>query len=298
MFRKIMVGYVAGERGADALALARVLASAESVRDVLIVEAQPVSGKRHEGEPGEARARLTTQDWPPGVKVGVKPEHGESTAQTLAAVADREAADLVVLGSTHRGFAGRVLMGTTAGSLLPEATCTVVVAPAGYARSPAPLGEIALAYDGSDEAQAALEWAADVASAMSAHLRLVGIVAPAPPIDTWAAGVPAETWSGGLSYAQTVEIADAQRERMSRELEAAAASVGTATTATTTVVGDPQRELRSAAEEVDMLVVGSHRHGALASVLFGSVSRGLAHSCPAPLAVVPNAPRGPQEGGG
>ena len=58
-------------------------------------------------------------------------------------------------------------------------------------------------------------------------------------------------------------------------------------TETAIVVGDPVQELRDQAADLDMLVVGSHSRGALESVLMGSVSRRLAHSCPAPLAVVP-----------
>jgi nucleotide-binding universal stress UspA family protein len=290
MYRKIMVGYNRGERGEDALALARILASAEPVEDVLVIEALPDSGGRHEDDrrrDAEGHLASTTEGWPAGVSVVARAEHGASAAQTLAAVAEREAVDVVVLGSTHRGFAGRVLMGTTAGSLLPEAACPVVVAPVGYNSSAAPLREIAVAFDGSDEARAALAWAVDVAAKTSAHLRLLAVVTPPAPVDTWAGTVPADTWSTGLSYAQTVEVVDALRESMERELAAAAEAAGCATDATSTVVGDPERELREAAASVDMLVVGSHRHGALAGALLGSVSRRLAHSCPSPLAVVP-----------
>lgn len=294
MYRKIVVGYKRGERGADALALARILASAGSAEEVLVVEALPASGSHHE-DGAEPQLAGLTDDWPAGVRVSVRVEPGASPAATLTAVAEREAADLVVLGSTHRGFAGRVLLGTTAGSLLPEAACPVVVAPAGYAGSAARLHEIAVAFDGSEEARAALEWAADVAAAMSAQLRLVGVVTPPQPVDTWGASVPAEAWSSGLSYAETVEVADALRERMDRELAAAAASLGNSIAATATVVGDPEHELQAVAKDVDMLVVGSHRRGALSGVLLGSVSRGLAHSCPAPLAVVPSAPRGDRQ---
>jgi nucleotide-binding universal stress UspA family protein len=290
MYRKIMVGYRTGGRGADALALARTLASAESVDEVLVIEAVSASGsRRHGGHAGDEAEHLagSTEDWPVGVRVVARAEPGESAADTLAAVAEREAADLLVLGSTHRGFAGRVLIGTTAGSLLPKAPCPVVIAPVGYDGSPSPLNEIAVAFDGSDEARVALEWGAAVAAATSAHLRLVAVVAPPPPVDTWAASVPAETWSSGLSYADTTEATDVLRERMDRELAAAAASVRVDTT--TTVIGDPEEELRDFAASVDMLVVGSHGHGALGGLLSGSVSRGLAHSCPAPLAVVPSA---------
>ena len=151
----------------------------------------------------------------------------------------------------------------------------------------ATVNKLAVAFDGSKEARAALEWASGVAAAMAAQLRLVAVVAPPPaPIDTWAASVPGEAWDSGLSYTQTAEAIDALREHMERELSAAAASAGPAT-ATAAVVGDPRQQLHDIAAEVDMLVVGSHRRGRISGALSGSVSRGLAHSCPAPLAIVP-----------
>jgi nucleotide-binding universal stress UspA family protein len=253
VYRKIVVGHRPGERDSDALALARVLAAPESVEDVLVVEAAP----------------------------------GESAVATLTAAAEREGADLLVLGPTHHGFAGRLLARTTAGSILPDATYPVAVAPAGYDHDATALREIAVAYDASPEAHAALDWAVDVAAAMDAHLRLVAVLAPSPPIDAWGASVPGEAWNSGVSYAQAVEAEDVLRERMDRELAAAAASAGRSDTATATLVGNPAHELREVATEVDMLVVGSHRHGALFGTLFGSVSRGLAHNCPSPLVVVP-----------
>jgi nucleotide-binding universal stress UspA family protein len=282
MYRKIVVGYRRGERGPDALALGRVLAGSGPVEEVLVVEVLPTHGSHQRDVlPGGV-----TDDWPPGVRVGARAEHGESAAQTLTAVAEREQADVVVLGSTHRHFPGRILGGTTAGSILPKTRCPVVVAPVDYAISPAPLDDIAVAFDGSDEARAALDWAAGVAAAASARLRLVGVVSPPVPIDSWGANVPSEAWSSGLSYTQAVDVSDALRERMDHELADAAKSAGCATDVAT-IIGEPARELRDVAAEVDMLVVGAHRQGPLSAALFGSVSHGLAHSCPAPLAIVP-----------
>ncbi|MEV0147186.1 MULTISPECIES: universal stress protein [unclassified Nonomuraea] len=48
----------------------------------------------------------------------------------------------------------------------------------------------------------------------------------------------------------------------------------------------PVDALRQASTESDLLVVGSHGHGALASTLVGSVSRGILHHADCPVAVV------------
>src|SRR4051812_16618769 len=122
MYRKLLVGYAADRHGEDALSLARVLASAESVAEVLIVEA------RHESRFGtadggarraaaERRLAPTTIGWPAHVDVSARVVAGQSPAAALSATADQEGADVLVLGSSHRGFAGRVLIGTTASSI-------------------------------------------------------------------------------------------------------------------------------------------------------------------------------------
>jgi nucleotide-binding universal stress UspA family protein len=56
-----------------------------------------------------------------------------------------------------------------------------------------------------------------------------------------------------------------------------------------TLVGGVLDDLREQAADLDLLVVGTHQQGALTRLLAGSVSRRLAHSCPAPLAAVPGA---------
>src|SRR3954447_6023073 len=122
MYRKLVVGYATDRRGADAIALTRLLASARSVEDVVIVEAS--HGHRFSGSHGEAGTPSAERDigslgegWPPDVLVSPRLVSGASPAAALASAADEVEADLLVLGSSHRGFAGRVLAGTTAGGI-------------------------------------------------------------------------------------------------------------------------------------------------------------------------------------
>jgi nucleotide-binding universal stress UspA family protein len=270
-----MVGYRGDEHGEDALALARVLAASEAVRDVLVVEVagagQPVAG----------------QGWPAHVQIAVRALPGGSPEDALPAVAAEEDVDLLVLGSTHRGHAGRVLLGTTAGHILRDTSLSVAIAPRGFRDAPGRLRRIGVAFDGSDEARIALEWAAAAARPLAAEIRLVAVVEPPPPpVETWGANVPGEVWTDGLTFADSSQLAETLRDGMDHRLEAARRSIGQPHAEGVTVVGDPLHELRSAAEDVDLLVVGSHGSGALSRLLAGSVSHGLAHSCPAPLVVV------------
>jgi nucleotide-binding universal stress UspA family protein len=279
MYRKLVVGYRADRHGDDVIALARLLASAKSAEEVLIVE---VLG---DSEDLERRLAPMTEGWPPHVKVSVQVGTKSSPAEALRSIAAEQAADLVVLGSTHRGFMGRVLHGTTADRVTSEGW-TVAVAPLSFSGATPPR-TIGVAFDGSEGARAALAWAVDLASQFSAGIRLVAVVEPPPPpVETWGASVPGEVWSDGVSLTQIAELTDTIRGRMRSELDAAGASVRQVVTETAISEGDAVQELRAEAANLDVLVVGSHEHGRLAGAM-GSVSRGLAHSCPAPLALVP-----------
>jgi nucleotide-binding universal stress UspA family protein len=287
MLRKIMVGYRRDRHGDDALALARMLASSAAVEEVLVVEGLRAGAADAGVRRAEGRLASTEEGWPQHVRVATRATPAASAADTLAALAEAERADVVVLGSTHRGFAGRVLNRTTAGSLLKGSSCTVSIAPPDLSDSPATLRRIGVAVDGSDGSRVALDWAADLATSCSASLRLIGVVAPpAPPVETWGEAVPAEAWASGLAVSENDEIVDIIRDRVHRDLVAAAESVGRTDAHTRTVVGDTATALRREAEDVDMLVVGSHGRGAVAGAVLGSVSRALSHSCPVPLVVV------------
>ncbi|HEY0360638.1 MAG TPA: universal stress protein, partial [Solirubrobacteraceae bacterium] len=180
-----------------------------------------------------------------------------------------------------------VLMGTTAGHILREASLPVAIAPRGFHDAPGRLRRIGVAFDGSNEAGIALEWASAVARPVAAEIRLLAVVAPPPPpVETWGGSVPGEAWTDGLAFAESSQLAETLRDGMDHRLEAARRSIGQPDAELVTVVGNPLHELRSAAEDVDLLVVGSHGDGAFSRLLAGSVSHGLAQSCPAPLVVV------------
>jgi nucleotide-binding universal stress UspA family protein len=301
MYRKMVVGYAADRHGKDAVALARVLAAAESVQEVLIVEVRHAvhfSSAKAGARKDASAQRLAplTADWPPNVAASTRVTSGASPADALRSAVDDEGADILVLGSSHRGFARRLVTGTTAGAIFSEANWPVVIAPEGYAGASAPVRRLGIAYDGSKESEAALSWGASVASAFSSQIRLLAIVAPAPPVETWGASVPGEAWDSGLASQQSIDAMEIMRKGMQRELAAARESIGQDHTETTVIVGDPRYELREAAEDLDMLVVGSHGGGRLAAALMHSVSRGLAHSCPVPLAVVPPGVRAAVDG--
>jgi nucleotide-binding universal stress UspA family protein len=88
-----------------------------------------------------------------------------------------ESADLIVVGSTHHGPLGRVLLGSVGERLLSGAPCAVAVAPRGYAaRGQRRFGTIAIAFDGSPEALIALHAAHDLATRTGAALQALMVI--------------------------------------------------------------------------------------------------------------------------
>ena len=190
---RVLVGFDGSDGGRDALELTRVLASATGA-DVLVVTVIPYGQlpvppalfKRNspEAEPflAEARQRLA------GLGVETRAFGGGTPGGVCTVVAeDGVIIDLLVVGSPHRGLIGRALIGSVADSLLPRRPLAVVVAPRGYAsESHDPLRLIAVAYDGTPEARAALHRAEAIAPAVGARIRVLTVVAP--PVAVGVAG--------------------------------------------------------------------------------------------------------------
>ena len=98
-----------------------------------------------------------------------------SAAEGLHRLAEDRNAALVVVGRTHRGHIGRHTRGSVAGRLLHGLHCPLAVVPDGVMPTPR---TIAVGYDDSPEAQAALAFATDLAERLGARLVLAGVAEP------------------------------------------------------------------------------------------------------------------------
>jgi nucleotide-binding universal stress UspA family protein len=203
----------------------------------------------------------------------------------LQEIVEREAACLLVLGASHVGavthaFASDVVLGA-----MRHAGCSVLLAPATARRpavTPAPQA-IGVAWDRSPEAADALAVAVDLAARTGAVLRLVHVLEPVAPIAT-----------PYLDPLNSGELLAARHEQA--EAEVAEAAAGTrSTVATQTLVRESHAvdALVAASADLDLLVIGSRRHGPLRRVAFGSTSAGLAHRARCPVLVVPRGARVP-----
>jgi nucleotide-binding universal stress UspA family protein len=176
-----MVGFSADETGQDAVALGELLARTS---DADLITVRIGAGTSEEVE-AEAVGLVT------GSPVRVRAEAGAdgSVAEALLERATVDAdVGAVALGSTHRAGLGRVMPGGVAAHLLNAAPCAVAVAPRGYAgsaprrASDGPVDDllvIAVAFDASPEATAALELAIVLAEGADATLRVIAVGAQA-----------------------------------------------------------------------------------------------------------------------
>jgi nucleotide-binding universal stress UspA family protein len=193
---------------------------------------------------------------------------------------------LIVLGSSGRSGIGRVLAGTTAERLLHGAPCPVAVAPSGFRdRSADAIGTVAVAFDRSKEATAALTGAVTVAGALGARLRVVEVLDA-----TWM-GTPAMMSGPGYNHPMSDTEARAREN-----LEALVAELPDALAAEAVlVVGEPETELARRTADADLMVVGSRGYGPHRAVLLGSVSGRLVRDAQCPVLVVPRSIEAPLE---
>jgi nucleotide-binding universal stress UspA family protein len=183
----IIVGVDGTERSRDALALAELLAGAAGGR-LLIAHVHnygQVEGLLSGGE-YETLLREVAESTAAGVRelLGDQRAHdmrlvaARSPAAGLQDFAQREAASLIVVGSSHRSSVGRVQPGGVGQRLLAGAPVAVAIAPLGYAGRPRRLDTVGCGFDGSDDSHRALEWAAALARRADAALRVVAVHEP------------------------------------------------------------------------------------------------------------------------
>jgi nucleotide-binding universal stress UspA family protein len=174
---KIIVGVDESPGSADAIALASSLAGMTGAKLMLVnvfpYDVHPSRAFNYEYETYmrqdsvELLERLRSAQGDETIEIEAIPN--PSSAHGLHALAEKEDAGLIVVGSTHTGRAGRVAPGSTAERLLHGSPCPVAVAPKNYAhetvREP---GIVGVGYDGSASAQHALATAHRIASATGA----------------------------------------------------------------------------------------------------------------------------------
>jgi nucleotide-binding universal stress UspA family protein len=275
MFTRIVVGVDCREGGRDALALAALLQSAGG-GELVALHACASAPLLHEDVLVLVEAELARAGLPGRGLVVTDP----SPAHALRTIAERDAAQLIVVGSSRRAGAERVLAGDDAAATLHCAPCAVAVAPHGLARRPAALRRVGVGLDGSKQSRAALALASRVAHVAGADLRAITVTPP--PVPPW----PTPGWDSEWSASGA-----AAHEEIERLVSGVAAELDDRV-AHEVLVGTAWKELAARSEELDLLVVGSRAYGPARRLLLGSTSTKLARHAACPLLVMPRGAHG------
>lgn len=279
--RKIVVGFDGSDEARDGLRLARALAAGTGAELVVAAAFGPMLAGA-----GVDVQRLETEYFA-DVFAKAEDELGDTSFERrelrevsaphgLDQLASDEGADLIVVGSAHRGKVGRVLFGSVGERLLYGAPCAVAVAPRGYAGCEhLGKGTIGVAYDGSPESESALEGAVALVTMLGGNLRLITV---------------ASDWSyvlvsGGPSrdaYMDAVRrhYRDMQNEALARVADDLEAE-------DVLEQGEPAAAITASAVDLDLLVMGSRGYGPMRRTLLGGVSAAVMRSSPCPVIVVP-----------
>lgn len=314
-FARILIGSVASEEGADARALGVELAVLCDAKVVLVSVIEAIGLDHIGGVPETAvvdreehdRAAAALEHAADEVsqaldanRVDRRLEVSSTPARGLHDAAVSQHADLIVVGSSHRGPIGRVFPGSVAERLLSGAPSAVAVAPRGYTtKEGRPLRTILVAFDGSPEARLALRAADDLAAGAGANLRVVMVIVPSSPgvVVGEAPPVTALDLITALPNAERperVQLAEAlgRQEHAARAtLEAATAELRAGAWIEQQVLVGPSAStmILEATHDADLLLLGSRAYGPLRRALLGSVSTHVVHHAPCPVLVMPRA---------
>lgn len=275
MFRNVFIGVDGSPTGRDAIALAGALAEPDARLTLAHVYPDGLTPHRASNLEFDAAMRADAQQLLEAEReaTGVGDElisiSAPSVGRGLHALAEEHAADLLVVGSTSRGLAGRVLVGDDTRASLNGAPCAVAVAPLGYVARLGGFFRIGVGYDFSGESHAALELARALAGRDGSKLSALHVV-PLPTAG-YLAPMPG-TWGEILE-----EDREAAQDKVS-SLEGVEAMA---------VYGSPVEELAVFGGALDLLVVGSRNYGPMRRLVLGSTSSRLARHARCPLLVLP-----------
>jgi nucleotide-binding universal stress UspA family protein len=281
----IVAGVDGTSSGLDATALGARLATDIGTSLVVVCvapEANHVDDTEPEGHAASIleAAREVVGDLPAEFRTvaSTSPAHG------LADFAEKEGAETVVVGSTHRGAVGRVMSGSTAERLLHGTGCLVAMAPRGYRRyRTEPMRAIGAAFTDTPEGHEAVRVAADIAKRAGLPLTVYSVVA----LHTnWLRPEAVQPDASVVPEEVTKTYGDA--------LDRVVAGIADGVPVTGRLLfGEVVDELSMAAErDVDLLVCGSRGYGPVRRVLLGTVSSALVQQASVPTLVVPRADQG------
>ncbi len=276
MFNNVIVGVDGQDGGRDAIALAQKLIAEGG--DLALAHVHRgetmLVGSAKRGNEASERERSLELLSAAREQAGVEADRicigSASVGQGLHELAEREHADLLVIGSCRRGLIGRVLVNDDTRDALNGAPCAAAVAPAGYSQRAAVVRQIGVGYNASPESQHALAIARELAAERGAKLSAFEAIS-----------LPAYFFSApGAPVIETIDAyVDEARVRIAAlgDVEPHAA------------YGAAAEELAVYSASLGMLFIGSRGYGPIGRLVHGSTSRQLARAARCPLIVLTRA---------
>lgn len=139
---RTIVGYIADQRGRDAVRLASFLAAGTGAELIItMVTPEPSAYGAYPRNPANDPIVLEqVREWgrearelvPEGIPVRVEHRYAESEAHGLMAAAEERGANLIVIGAQASALLRQFTIGTVANTLLHASTVPVALAPGGF----------------------------------------------------------------------------------------------------------------------------------------------------------------------
>lgn len=275
MFATIVIGIDGRQGGRDALALGQTLAAPGAQLTLVHVWneleglAAVATGAKHPA--AAAHDLLDEARGTAGPECHITARRATSPGAGLHQLAEELDADLIVVGSSVRQRAGRVLLGDETRAALHGAPCAVAVASAGGAEREG-IRRVGAAYEPTPSGAAALRAARELAADLGAETHAIRVVPQLP-----------SAWLGApLAYLELLAELPLHHAEETRDQLTALGGL-TAHVAQ----GSPVRELIDFSAAVDVLVVGSRGYGPAARLLIGSTADGVTREAHCPVLVVP-----------
>lgn len=280
---RLIVGYIATDRGRDAVSLAISIARSIDVELVVTIvrpEASTFSGGNAIPQDGTGIVAQQLDDWldealaliPDDITARGVIHTAGNEAKGLMETAAQESAVGIIIGTRATTLMRQFRIGTVATALLHSAEVPVVLAPAGNSDI-GPITRITALYGARPGAGALIASAVRSAVAVKAELRLVSLVE-----------------NDGLEEDEVAEMKEFAAEYGGAALATRATEMFEAGEATITLQAGA--DLEEAADNIEwvpgeLAFIGSSRLGRGGKVVLGARARRLLRVLPVPVVVIP-----------
>jgi nucleotide-binding universal stress UspA family protein len=273
-FEKLVVGFDGSDTGWDGLVLSMALAKTfgSQVSVVYVYDKELAASSREASRELAEHADAVLAGAREGVSqalaVSFRGLAATSPARGLHELAQKQEAELIVLGSRRLGPRTKAALATVSENVLRAAPCAVAVAPRGYrSRGGFVPQRIAVGWIPTDEGEIALEVGCRIARATGGSVDVVTTTTASATVD---------------------QLEGRARTAVARVLDALGAAVAVEVQAR---VGKAPEALVSRSGEVDLIVLGARGYGPPRTMLLGSVSAEVVPQAQCPVMILAAGPR-------